>query len=191
VNVLANLAVLAATTTEEHQAFEAHNPLLPETLEIIWGGTAFLVVAFLLWKFAVPAIKSGMAARSERIQRELDNAAKAHADADAEATEIRTKLGDIDAERARMLADADQTAERLLVEGRNRLEAEEAELRAKADADIAGAGSRVASELEGQVGQMAAAATEQLVTNQLDDATVQRLVEDFIARVGSDGKVNP
>ena len=113
-NVLASLAVFAQ---ESEETFHAHSPLWPETLEIIWGGTAFLVVAFMLWKYAVPAMKKGMQARSERIQRELDNAAKAKADADAQAADIRTRLGDIDAERARMLADADQTAARVLSRG--------------------------------------------------------------------------
>jgi F-type H+-transporting ATPase subunit b len=180
-NVLASIVVFAQASEE---TFHAHSPLWPETLEIIWGGTAFLVVAFMLWKFAVPAMKKGMAARSERIQRELDNAAKAKADADAQAADISTRLGDIDAERARLLAEADQTAARVLSEGRDRLETEVAELQAKTDADLAAAGSRLAGEVESQVGQMAADATERLVTRQLDDATVQRLVEEFIAKVG-------
>lgn len=181
-SVLASL-VLAATEGEE--SFQAHSPLWPETLEMIWGGTAFLVVAFMLWKYAVPAIKKGMQARSERIQREMDNAAKAKADADAQAADIRARLGDIDAERARMLADADQTAARVLSDGRDRLETEVLELQAKTDADLAAAGSRLSGEVESQVGQMAADTAEQLVARQLDDATVQRLVEEFIANVGS------
>jgi len=184
VNVLAGLLVFAQESTET-ETFHAHSPLWPETLEIIWGGTAFLVVAFMLWKLALPAIKSAMQARSDRVQRELDNAAKAKADADAQAADIRARLGDIDAERARMLADADQTAARVLSEGRTRLEAEVVDLQAKTDADLAMAGSRLAGEVEGQVGQMAAGAAEKLVVDQLDDATVQRLIEDFIANIGS------
>ena len=181
--MLAWLFVLAQEA--ETETFHAHSPLWPETLEIIWGGAAFLVVAFMLWKYAVPAMKTGMQARSDRIQRELDNAAKAKADADAQAADIRTRLGDIDAERARMLADADETAARVLTEGRTRLEAELVDLQAKTDADLAMAGSRLAGEVEGQVGQMAAGAAEKLVAEHLDDATVQRLIEEFIADIGS------
>jgi len=186
VNVLASLLIVAQeTTTTTEETFHAHSALWPETLELIWGGTAFLVVAFGLWKFALPAMKKGMQARSDRIQRELDNAAKAQADAEAQAADIRTRLGDIDAERARMLADADQTAARVLSEGRARLEAEVVDLQAKTDADLAIAGTRLAGEVEGQVGQMAADAAEKVVAEQLDDATVQRLIEEFIANIGS------
>ncbi len=182
-NLLASVMLFAAEGGEE--VFEAHDPLLPETKEIIFGGSAFLIVAFFLVKFAGPAIKAGLKARSDRVQRDLDNAAKAEADAQDQAADIRAKLGDIDAERARLLADADDTAGRVLTEGRSRLDQEAAELQSKAEADIAGSGSRMASEIEGQVGRMAGDAAEQLVASQLDDATAQRLVEEFIAKVGS------
>jgi F-type H+-transporting ATPase subunit b len=185
VNVLASL-VLAATESEHE--FEAHSPIWPETKEIVFGGLSFLIVAYFLWKFAVPALKDMLEARSERIQRELDGAAKADVDAQAMAADIRSKLGDIDAERARMLADADGTADRVLVEGRARLDQEVADLHERANAEIASAGSRVASELEAEVGTMAGDAAERIVLRQLDDATAQRLVEDFISRVGNGAK---
>jgi F-type H+-transporting ATPase subunit b len=178
------LATALLTAVEEEEHFEAHSPILPETLEIIWGGLAFLIVAFFLWKFAGPAIKKMMVARTERIQRELDNAARAKADADAAAADVRTKLGDIDGERARMLADADTTSDRVLVEGRARLDQESADLQTRAEAEMAGAGTRVATELEAEVGVLAGDAAERIVVRQLDDATQQRLVEEFIANVG-------
>jgi F-type H+-transporting ATPase subunit b len=181
-------ATLVLAATEEEQKFEAHSPIFPETKEIIFGGAAFLIVAYFLWKFAVPAIKGMLEARTERIQRELDAAAKAETDSEAQAADIRSKLGDIDAERARMLSEADSTAERVLTEGRTRLDEEVAELKERADAEIASAGTRVASELEAEVGTMAGDAAERIVVRQLDDAQVQRLVEDFIASVGNGRK---
>jgi F-type H+-transporting ATPase subunit b len=181
---MSGLAVLLAAAEEEHSTFEAHSPILPETLEIIWGGLAFIIVAVFLYKLAWPAIKKMMAARTERIQRELDNAARAKSEADAAAADIRAKLGDIDGERARILSDADTTADRVLVEGRARLDQEVVDLQARASAEMASAGGRVASELQAEVGTMAGVAAERLVADQLDDATAQRLVEDFIAKVG-------
>jgi F-type H+-transporting ATPase subunit b len=183
------VTVLAAVEEEGH-SFEAHSPILPETLEIIWGGLAFLIVAFVLWKFAGPAVKSMMAGRTERIQRELDNAARAKADADAAAADVRSKLGDIEGERARILADADTTADRVLVEGRARVDQEAADLQARAEAEIASAGGRASSELEAEVGALAVAAAERIVARELDAQTQQRLVEDFIANVGNGSKTS-
>ena len=70
-----------------------------------------------------------------------------------------------------MLADADSTADRVLVEGRARLDQEVADLQSRAEAEIASAGSRVATELEAEVGVLAGDAAERIVVRQLDDAT--------------------
>ena len=83
-----------------------------------------------------------------------------------------------------MLADADSTSDRVLVEGRARLDQESADLQGRAEAEMASAGSRVATELEAEVGVLAGDAAERIVVRQLDDATQQRLVEEFIANVG-------
>ena len=75
-----------------------------------------LVLIFaLLFKFAGPLIKKGMAARTERRSRTSSTAATpTSAAADAEAAQIRQAKGDIDAERARILAEADAQAAALL-----------------------------------------------------------------------------
>ncbi len=176
-SVLASITVFAAE-------FEAPNKILPETKEIVFGGLAFLIVLFILWKYAWPAIVTMMKDRTSRIQRQLDEAERAQSDAKAQAADIRARKGDIEAERARILAEADDSATRLLAEGRTRLEEEVAELHARADADIASSTSRMSSELQAEVGALAAGAAEKVVTEQLDEATVQRLVEEFIAHVG-------
>ena len=44
------------------------HPLLPESAEIIYGGIASLLILWAIYKFGGPAIKKGMAARTERIR---------------------------------------------------------------------------------------------------------------------------
>jgi F-type H+-transporting ATPase subunit b len=157
----------------------------PEWYEIVFGGIASVLVFGALWKFAIPALKKGMADRSARIQRELDGSASALAEAKAAAATIRASKGDLDAERARMLADADATAARVLADGRARITAEAAEAETKATADIEAARARVQAELQSDVAAIAATATEQVVVGSLDGAAHQRLIEDFIAKVGA------
>ncbi|MGD9703679.1 MAG: hypothetical protein AB7Q42_11095 [Acidimicrobiia bacterium] len=176
---------LIATLLAAEDPSQTHHWLWPESAEMIYGIPAsLLVIGALVWK-AGPIAKKAMAARTERIQKELDGAAGALAAADAEAVGIRTAKGDIEAERARLLAEADAQAQALLVDGRARLEAELVELDAKTDADIASIAGRAGSELQAEIGQLAAAAAERLVADHLDDATQQQLVEQFIARVGA------
>jgi len=157
---------------------------LPETAEIIYGGIAALIIFAALYKFALPAAKKGLAARTERIQKELDNAANTRSTAEAEAANIRKAVGDISSERARLLAEADKQAASLLSEGRARIAAEVADLESKAEADIAASRSRSSDELRAQIAQIASVAAQNAVSATLNDGTKQELIEGFISSVG-------
>ena len=163
----------------------AANPILPPVKEIFIGGAASLIVFVAIWKFAGPSIVKAMRDRTARIQGELDGASEAKVDAESQASEIRTALGDIDGERQRLFAEADAQAEAILTDGRARLDQEIAELHERADADIAGAASRGGDELRSDIGRNAAGSIDRVVTETLDDAAQQDLIESFIQRVGA------
>jgi F-type H+-transporting ATPase subunit b len=159
--------------------------LLPEPGEMIYGGLASLIIFGLLYKFGWPQMAKSMAARTARIQKDIDSAEEAKKAAEAEAVQIRSAKGDIAGERARMLADADAQAEALLAEGRQRLVAEIADLEAKADADIAAMSGRAGAELQAEIARLSIGATDALVASELDAATHNDLIEAFIAKVGA------
>jgi F-type H+-transporting ATPase subunit b len=184
-SLVASLLAPMAEHGIDDQGYTSHHWLLPERAELIYGGLAsVIIVGLLVWK-AGPLAKKAFQGRTAKIQHELDDSAKAKTDADAEAARIRQALGDIDGERRRLLAEADAQAEALVADGRTRLVAEIADLEAKADADIATAGGRVSDELRAEISRLAAAAADRVVTSSLDDATQQRLIEDYISRVGA------
>jgi F-type H+-transporting ATPase subunit b len=163
-----------------------HHWLLPETPEIIYGGLASLLIFGLLYKFAGPMVKKAMAARTLRIQGQLDDAANDRTSADAEAAQIRTAAGDIEAERSRLLADADTAAEQLLTDGRARLQQELIELEARADAELASIASRTSDEMRAEIARLANVATDRVLSDGLvDDALQQQLIESFIQKVGA------
>jgi len=164
---------------------ESPHWLFPEPAEIIYGGIASVLVIGALVKFALPQFKKALTARTERIQKELDASANDLALAQADASKIRTALGDIASEKARLLADAQAQADALLNEGRARLTAEVADLEAKADADIAAAAARGSDELRTEIGRLAGVATDRALASVLDDAAQQQLIENFIAKVGA------
>jgi F-type H+-transporting ATPase subunit b len=172
-------------TTDADGHVTTHHWLLPETAEIIYGGIASLLIFFALYKFGGPAIKKSFAARTAKIQGEIDAAAADKVAASTEAAGIRSAKGDIAAERARLLSDAESQAAAVLEDGRARLAAEVADVEAKADADIATAHSRVGDELRAEIARLSSAAVDHVVTGSLDDATQQELIENFISRVGA------
>ncbi|WP_051062719.1 F0F1 ATP synthase subunit B family protein [Ilumatobacter nonamiensis] len=161
------------------------SPYFAPIEEVIIGGLATLIVFVGLWKFAWPSIAAAMKGRTEKIQNELDSSAAARAQAEKDAAEIRTSLGDVDGERTRLFAEADAQAASLLEDGRVRLTQEVEELEAKADADIAAAAGRGADDLRADIARYSNQAIESSVTSSLDDATQQELIEGFISRVGA------
>lgn len=162
-----------------------HSWLLPETAEIIYGGLSSLLVFGLLYKFAGPAAKKAMAARTERIQKELDGAAQARTKSESDAAGIRNVLGDVDAERSRLLTEADIQAAALIVDGRNRIASEVADLETKAAADLLAARGRGAEELRAEIALLASLAVPAVVQATLTDQTKQELIEAFISSVGA------
>lgn len=165
--------------------FESHHWLWPELKEIIYGGIASTLVIGALVKFAGPVAKKSLAARTERIQSDLDRAKSAREAAESEAGQIRSALGDIAGERARILAEADTQAEALVREGRARIEAEMADMEAKAMADIANAGARAGDELRSEISRLSAIAVERAVASAVDDRARQDMIENFITNVGA------
>ena len=162
----------------------------PEGYEMLFGIPASVIVFFLLWKFAGPAVKKGMTARTAKIQAELDAGEADRVAAESEAAKIRQAKGDIGAERTRLLAEADTQAAALLEDGRARLAQEVTELEARAEADLAAAAARSGDELRAEIAKLSSAAVDHVVTGSLDEATQQALVESFIATVGAGAGVN-
>jgi F-type H+-transporting ATPase subunit b len=174
------LAMLAAEDPSQ-----THSWLWPENYEMIWGIPAsILIFGLLFWK-AGPVLVKAFRARTARVQAQLDDAAADTAAADAEAAEVRRALGDLEAERARMLADADEQAAALKRDGAARLEAEVADLEAKATADIAALASRGVDELRSEIARLSAAAAEHVVNGQLTAEVHRDLIEGFIQKVGA------
>jgi len=170
---------------ETHDITQTPSKFWPEPYEILYGSIASVLIFGLLFKVAGPLVKKGMAARTAKIQAELDAGTADRAAADAEATQIVAAKGDIAAERARILADADAQAGAIREDGATRLTAEIADLEARADADIVASTGRVDAELRAEIARLSSAAVDHVVSGSLDDATHQELIESFITRVGA------
>ncbi len=190
--MIASLNVFAASVLQADEPLPndgvgtvSLHPIWAPLKEVVIGGLATLIVFLLLWKFAWPSISAAMKARTQRIQDDLAPTAAAREQAEAAAAQIRTALGDVDAERERLFAEYDAQAAALLEDGRARLAAEIADLEAKADADIATAAGRGAEDLRAEIARYSSDAIESSVRTSLDDAAQQDLIENFIARVGA------
>src|SRR5205823_12820665 len=66
---------------QEHQGGAASGPFAINPGLIIWTLIVFGILLVLLWRLAFPAIVRSVAARERRIQKQLDEAEKANAEA--------------------------------------------------------------------------------------------------------------
>jgi F-type H+-transporting ATPase subunit b len=176
---------LATEADDPEACQEAPSPIMPATDELFWGSASFLILLFLLWKFAYPSIKQGMEARTERIRTDLSAADQAKSDAEQVLDEYRAQLADAKSEAGRIIEEARQAADAVRRDQETRLQAELAEVRTRAVADIESAKAQAMADLRGEVAQLAIGAAETVVGRNLDEATQVQLVEDYINQVAA------
>ena len=164
---------------------EAPNPIIPAMDEVIWGTLSFLILFAVMAKFAYPALKKAMDARSEKIQGDLDAADSARSEAESLRAGYDAKLAEAQAEAARIIEAARADAEQVRQDRIAAIEPEIAEKRAQAEADIEAAKDRALADLRAQVTSLAVGAAEQVVRSSLDEAAHARLVDDYIESVGN------
>jgi F-type H+-transporting ATPase subunit b len=164
---------------------EAPHPLLPEPAELIWGGLSFLVVAFVLGKFAWPALKKGMAAREEKIRDDLEATESARTDAETVKAEYEAKLADARLEAGRIIEEARQAADEVRRELLAQAESDAAEVRRRAQEDIDLMTERAMRDLRGNVATLSVELAEKVVEHNLDADTQRELIDSYIDRVGS------
>ncbi len=180
-------------TEDEELALEAFeeceviaNPILPATNELIWGSLAFLVLFVVLLKFAYPPVRKAMADRTEKIRDEVEQAERIRQEATAEESAREDELKEARKEAAAHVEAARKEADDVPFQraGEDR----------RRDGHVARAGpgrrrvlqgSRRCPSCRGEVATLAIGAAEQVVGQNLDRAANERLVEDFIDRVGS------
>src|SRR5581483_2953674 len=133
---------------------KAKSLLTPQVSEIIWGAIAFAIVAFALMKFGFPAIKKSLKAREDRIRDDLESAAHAKDEAEAELAQYRSQLTNARAEATQIVEDARQAAEQVRRDLIAKAEGDAAEIRTRAQEDIRLAQDRALADLRVQVADL-------------------------------------
>ena len=162
---------------------EAPNPILPATNELIWGSISFVVLFFLLRRFAFPAIRKGMDARAERIRTSLDEAERSKTEAESILAEYQAKLADARAESARIIEEARQSADKLRQDLRRQAEAEVAASKQRAQEEIQAAVARATADLRVSVRELTLELAEKVIQRNLDRETNLALIDQFIDEV--------
>ncbi len=151
--------------------------------EFYWSAAAFFIVlGLLIWK-VLPLAKKGLADRSERIRAEIVEAERAKTEAESELSSLRSKLGDADAEAARIKKEAEATAASLKADLIARADADAADAKSKASVEASASTGAAAADIQAAVAAQAATAAESVVTANLDQAAHADLIDRYIEQV--------
>jgi len=184
--MLLNPVLLAAEAGgKAAEAATSHNPIIPELFELVYSLIAFVVLVVLFRKFGFPAVKKAMEARTERIRDDLGKAEQAKTEAEKVLADYKKQLADAKAESDRIVDEARKSAEKVRDDVIDKANKEAAEIKSKASADIEAARSAALASLQSSVAEIAIELAEKVVEKNLDRETNKRLIDSFIAKVGS------
>lgn len=172
--------ILAQATNGPTVNIQSKNPILPSVPELVWGILSFAILFAVMVKFAFPAVQKAMTDRSERIRTSLDEAEHAKGEADSILDEYQRKLADARNESNRIIEEARQAADAVRQELIARAESDALELRQRTQQDLEAAQKQALENLKQQVARIAVGAAEKIIERNLDEATQQALVENFI-----------
>jgi len=153
-----------------------------------WILVAFVVVIVLLWKPAGRAVTKALDDRAEKIRLDLDRAAKLRTDAQNLLAEYQQKQRDALKDAEAILAQAKADAERLSAQAAADLEASLKRREQMALQRIAQAEQQALAEVRAAAVDIAIAATGKLLSEKLDAAQQDALVDGAIKEL--QGKLN-
>jgi F-type H+-transporting ATPase subunit b len=162
----------------------ATNPLIQVTPGLmIWTIICFLVVLFVLRRFAFAPVQQMIDTRRERIQSALDEADNARTEARELLEEHRKLIGQAKTESEEILAEArrisDAQRERVKVEAEEDRQRRLEETRRQ----IEQATQQALGQIRDEVGKLSLAAAEKITRKSLTGADQQRLIDEALAEI--------
>ncbi|MDN3587943.1 F0F1 ATP synthase subunit B [Pedobacter aquatilis] len=158
--------------------------LVPEIGLLVWNTIAFLVLVFLLGKFAWKPIMKAIHEREQSIDDALNKAELAKQEMARLTSQNQDLMQQARAERDEILKEAKTLKDSILNEAKKQAQIEGAKLIEKAKIEIENQKKVALAEVKGQVATLSLEIAERVLRNQLDDKAKQEvLVADLLKGV--------
>lgn len=156
--------------------------LIPDIGLVVWTAFAFLVVLFLLAKFAWKPILGAVKQREENIENALLAAEKAQAEMQKLNAKNEELLVQAREERDALISEAKAAREKMISEAKTTANAEAEKIMTSAKASIEIEKKAAIAELKNTVGALSLEIAEKVVREKLSDDNKQKeLVEKLVA----------
>jgi F-type H+-transporting ATPase subunit b len=154
--------------------------IIPEVHELIWGIVSFAVLAFLLWKFAGPAMNRMLDTRQQAVVGGLQEAEQAKQEAQGLLDDYRKQLANAKDEANRIIEEARQTAETMRQEMMAKASSEADEVVSKARGEIVAERERALTEVRQEVADLSIDLAERVVKGSLDRETSKVMIDQYL-----------
>ena len=152
---------------------------------ILWTLVIFGILLFILAKTAYPAILRQIEEREAKIKQQIDDAAKANADAQKLLADYQAQLAQSKAEAQELLAQGRAAGEKLREELVSKGRAEQEELLERARREIALERDRALAELRKEAVELSIAAASKVIGKHLDSDADRRLVQEYLQNLNT------
>jgi F-type H+-transporting ATPase subunit b len=159
--------------------------LTPDLGLLVWTLLAFLVVLFLLKKFAWPAIIKGLAEREKNIADSIATAEKVKLEMAQLKNENEALLAQAREERAALLKEAKDTKDKIINDAKAEASAQAAKIMADAQASINHQKLAALTEIKNQVGALVLEVSEKVLRKELANKGEQ---ENYIKQLSEEIK---
>jgi len=162
----------------------AANPLIQVTPGLmIWTIVCFLVVLFVLKKYAFGPIQQMIDTRRERIESAITEADNAREEARRLLEEHRKLIGQAKSESEEILAEARRVAESQRERVREETEEDRQRRLEETRRQIDQATVQALGQIRDEVGKLSLLAAEKITRKSLTDADQQRLIDEALAEI--------
>lgn len=161
--------------------------LLPHLGLIVWTLLAFLIVLFLLKKFAWGPILKGLNDRESSIADSLASAEKVKLEMAQIKSENEALLAKAREERAELLKEAKDMKDKIINEARDEAKLQAAKIINEAHASIQNQKMAALTDIKNHVGKMVIEVSEKILRRELADKSQQ---ENYIKQLAEEIKLN-
>ena len=150
---------------------------------MVWTLVIFVVLAFILSKYAFGPITAAVAAREQALEDAIAGAKRDREEAATLLAEHRANLAASRDEAQKLIADARVSAERVRAELVEQAHGEQTSMLARARQEIESEKTKALAELRREAVELAIAGASKVIEKNLDQDSNRRLVESFLASV--------
>jgi F-type H+-transporting ATPase subunit b len=154
---------------------------------IFWTSISFLIVVFIVGRFAVKPISEALKEREDSIDQALKASEAAKSEVEGLKASIEQMKKEARVEKEKLLADAKNEANKMIAEAQEKAKAEVSRMMSSAQESIRAEKDAAISKVKGEVGKIAVTIAETLLKKELNDKNVQ---DELVAKLLKEANLN-